>query len=205
MDCRASRTNDPDRWIATCPEGSKEVCEALRQLIFRWEPDLKESVNSNMLCFSANKRVCGISGLKSHAQLTFYRGSELPDPAKLFNHGLENASIHNIDLPDGLDGLNQRALRTLLHQAVLLDAQPAQPKPPSAPREEWPMPEALAAALQKNKAAAAFFEELKPTYQREYKVWVSTAKQPETIDRRLAETLRALAARKKWAQRKEAC
>ena len=65
------------------------------------------------------------------------------------------------------------------------------------------MPEALAAALKKNKAAAAGFESLKPTYQREYKVWISTAKQPETIAKRLAETLRALSRGKKWAQRRE--
>jgi len=185
--------------------GSQAVCEELRDLFFRWEPDLKESINSNMLCFNLRKRVCGISGFKTHAQITFYRGSELPDPARLFNHGLENASIRSIDLPPGLEGLNLRALRSLLHTAVLLDGEPALPKPPSAPREEWPMPEALAAALKKNKAAAAFFDQLKPTYQREYKVWVGMAKQPDTIARRLEETLRALTAGKKWAQRKEAC
>lgn len=204
MDCRASRTRKPDEWIATCPKASRDVCEELRQLFFRWQPDLVESINSNMLCFSLKKRVCGLSGFKTHAQITFYRGRELPDPARLFNHGLENNSIHSIDLPNGMDDLNVRALRSLLQAAVQLDAEPVLPKPPSPPREEWPMPEALAQGLKKNKAAAAFFHELKPTYQREYKVWVGTAKQPETIARRLDETLRALAAGKKWAQRKEA-
>ena len=65
------------------------------------------------------------------------------------------------------------------------------------------MPEALAKGLKKDKKAAAFFDTLKPTYQREYKVWISTAKQPETIAKRLAETLRALSRGKKWAQRRE--
>ena len=40
------------------------------------------------------------------------------------------------------------------------------------------------------------------TCQREYKVWISTAKRPETIQRRLKETLDALAKGRKWAQRK---
>lgn len=204
MDCRRSRTNDPDKWISTCPEGSRSVCEELRDLIFRWEPDLKEYINSNMLCFSRRKRVCGISGFKDHAQITFYRGSELPDASKLFNHGLENASIRSIDLPEGLEGISQPALRRLVNAAVKLDAEPALPKPPSPPREEWPMPDALKDGLKSNPKAAAFFDQLKPTYQREYKVWVGTAKQPDTIARRLDETLRALAAGKKWAQRKEA-
>jgi hypothetical protein len=40
------------------------------------------------------------------------------------------------------------------------------------------------------------------TCQREYKVWISMAKPPETIERRLQETLAALASGRKWAQRK---
>lgn len=203
MDCRRNRTEDPEEWIATCPEKSRAVCEALRDLIFRWEPDLKESLNANVLCFSRHKRVCGLSGLKTRAQMTFYRGAELPDPARLFNQGLENCSVRNINLR-AVEEIDTRALRALVHAAVRLDAAPKLPKPPPIPREEWPMPEALAAGLKKNKAAAVFFESLKPTYQREYKVWVSMAKQPATIEKRLEETLRALAAGKKWAQRRDA-
>ena len=66
------------------------------------------------------------------------------------------------------------------------------------------MPEALAKALKKNKLAAAGFAAMSRSCQREYKVWISTAKQPETIAKRLDETLRAVAAGRKWAQRKEA-
>ncbi len=91
-----------------------------------------------------------------------------------------------------------------MNVAAKLDAEPALPKLPSPPREEWPMPEALKEGLKTNMKAAAFFFFFKPTYQREYKVWVGTAKQSDTIARRLQETLRALASGKKWAQRKEA-
>ena len=66
------------------------------------------------------------------------------------------------------------------------------------------MPEPLAKALKRNKAAAKFFATLKPTYQREFKVWISQAKLPETLKRRLGETIRALAAGKRWAQRRDA-
>ena len=65
------------------------------------------------------------------------------------------------------------------------------------------MPEALAKALKKNKTAAANFEAMSKSCQREYKVWISTAKRPETIEKRLAETMQALARGKKWAQRRE--
>lgn len=65
------------------------------------------------------------------------------------------------------------------------------------------MPEALAKALKQNKAAAANFDAMSKSCQREYKVWISTAKRPETLEKRLTETMRALERGKKWALRRE--
>lgn len=64
------------------------------------------------------------------------------------------------------------------------------------------MPPLLGEALKANPAAAAFFETLKPTYQREYIVWNTFAKLPETQQKRLEETIQALTHGRKWAQRK---
>jgi hypothetical protein len=203
MDCRASRTKHPDRWIATCPEFSRPLCEELRGHIFRWEPDLAESVNSNMLCYSGRKRVFALGAFEKFACITLFRGAELPDPAGLINHGQENHLIRGINLTS-LKELDLAALRQLLRAAVKLDAQPDRPPPPPRKRAPLPMPPLLAKGLKSNKAAGAFFESLKPTYQREYMVWVGFAKLPETQEKRLKETLKALAAGKKWAQRKEA-
>lgn len=203
MDCRASRTQDPDEWIATCPPFSKALCEELREWLFRWEPDLTESINSNMLCYSRKKRVVSLGAFNDHAEICFYRGGELPGGEKLFNHGGGNMGIRGIKLKS-LDELDKGALRALVHAAVALDAQPILPPPPKVKREPWPMPPLLEEGLKKNKKAAAFFGSLKPTYQREYMVWVGIAKREDTQQARLKETLKALAAGKKWAQRKDA-
>ena len=202
MDVRRSRTLNPDSWLETCPEFSRPICEQLREWMFRWQPDLKETINTNMLCYTGRKRVVAIAGFKKHAQMVFFRGMELEDPAALFFGGEDNTSIRNVNIAD-LAEINAGALKRLVDAAVRLDANPELPPPPPRKREEWPMPEPLASALKKNKAAAAGFEALKPTYQREYKVWISTAKRPETISQRLKETLTALERGKKWAQRKE--
>ncbi len=201
MDVRRSRTQNPDKWLATCPDYSRPLCEELRELIFRWEPDLKETVNTNMLCYSGEKRVCSLGAFQKKACITFFRGGELADPAHLFNAGLENHSIRNIELTT-LDDLDRNALRALLRAAVKLDASPDKPPPPPNKREPFPMPEHLTAALKKHPAAAAFFESLKPTYQREYIVWNTFVKLQETKDKRLAETLEALGKGRKWAQRR---
>lgn len=202
MDVRASRTKNPDTWLDTCPEFSRLICEQLREWMFRWQPDLKESINTNMLCYSGRKRVVAIAGFKKHAQMVFFRGTELEDPAGLFFGCEGNTNIRNVNFLS-LDGLNTRALRELIQLAVALDANPDIPPTPPRQREEWPMPEALAKALKKNKTAAANFEAMSKSCQREYKVWISTAKRPETIEKRLAETMQALARGKKWAQRRE--
>lgn len=201
MDCRRSRTTDPDAWVATCPEFSGSMCEALREMMLNWQPDFKESINSNMLCFSMQKRVVALAAFNRHAEICFYRGSEVADPAGLLNHGEGNLSIRGIKLTT-LEGLNVAALRKLVQSAVALDHQPALP-PPKAPRQPWPMPPELAEGLKENVEAGRFFASLKPTYQREYMVWVGMAKRPETKVKRLEETLRALAAGRKWVDRKK--
>lgn len=202
MDCSRAPTRDPETWLDLAPEVSQAMARQVRAWIQRWEPDLSEAIKWHMLCFSGRKLVCGLSACQKHLGITFFRGTELRDVTKLFTGGESNTSILSIRVTS-LDKLDAQALRRLLHAAVALDADETSKPPPPKKREEWPMPEALAKGLKKDKKAAAFFETLKPTYQREYKVWISTAKQPETIAKRLAETLRALSRGKKWAQRRE--
>ena len=201
MDCSRPKTKNPDEWVANAPAFSQSMAEQLREWILRWEPDLTEAIKWNMLCFSGRKLVCGLSACQHHLGITFFRGTELRESTTLFTSGESNTSIQSIRMTS-LDDLSPRALRQLLHAAVQLDANPDVPPPPQVKREEWPMPEALAKALKKNKAAAAGFEKMSKSCQREYKVWISTAKQPETIERRLKETIAALGDGWKWAQRK---
>lgn len=177
---------------------------SLRDWIQRWAPDLTEAIKWNMLCFSGRRLVCGLSACQKHLGMAFFRGTELPDPARLLRLGAEtNTAILSLRVTT-LEGFNHEALRALVHAAVMLDAEPALPPPPKVKREPWPMPDFFAKALQENKQAAAGFASFAPTYQREYIVWLSTAKRDATRARRLAETLAALAAGRKWIDRKQA-
>ena len=201
MDVSRPKTRDPDEWLAGAPPLSKPLAEQVREWIHRWEPDLTESIKWNTLCFSGRKLVCAISACKGYLSVAFFRGTELAEHSKLFALQENNTSIQSFRLTT-LQGFDLQAFRRLLHAAVQLDASSDLPPPPVVKREEWPMPKALADALKKNKQAAAFFDSLKPTYQREYKVWVSTAKRPETVEKRLKETIAALADGRKWLNRK---
>jgi hypothetical protein len=205
MDCSRARTKNPSEWLEICPDFSRPMAEQLTDWILTWEPDLRESIKWNMLCFTGRKLVCGLSACKHHLGLTFFRGTELPDPARLFNEGGENnTNIRSIRLTS-LDSLSREALRALLHAAVELDADPMVPPAPKVKRKPWPMPDYFKKALarKRNRAAADAFRKFAPTYQREYIIWLTMARRPETRASRLKETLAALTKGRKWAQRKQ--
>ncbi len=202
MDVRRAKTTDPEEWLEQAPEFSRAMAAQVREWFLHWEPDLDEAIKWNTLSFSGRKLVCGVSACQRHVGIAFFRGTELPDPAGLFSGGEGNTNIRSVRI-QSLEEIDTRALRSLLHAAVELDADPTILPAPKVKREAWPVPEFFAAALKKNRRAAAFFESLRPTYQREYLVWVSTAKREETRERRVVETLAALAAGRKWMERKK--
>jgi hypothetical protein len=202
MDVRRSPTKDPIEWLETRPEFSWPMANQLREWILEWEPDLSESIKWNMLCFSGRKLICGLSACRRHLAVTFFRCTELPDPANLFTSGGENnTNIRGVRFTS-LQDFDRGAFRELLRAAVDLDAEPSVPPLPKKRRKPVPVPDYFAQALAKNKLAAIFFSSLAPTYQREYIVWLTSAKLPETRARRLKQTLAALMTGRKWAQRK---
>jgi uncharacterized protein YdeI (YjbR/CyaY-like superfamily) len=204
MDVTRARTKDPIEWLETCPEFSWPLANQLREWILEWEPDLAESIKWNLLCFSGRKLVCGLSACQKHLALTFFRGTELPDPTGRFTPGGENnTNIRSVRLTT-LEALNINALRQLLHLAVELDADPAMAPLPKRKRTPMPSPDYFVEALQqkRNRVAAGNFRKLAPSCQREYIVWLTFAKLPETRARRLQATLAALRSGRKWAQRK---
>ena len=204
MDCSPARTKNPSEWLELCPDFSRPMVEQMTDWMLTWEPDLREGIKWNMLCFSGRKLVCGLSACQRHLGITFFRGTELSDPARLFaDIGANNTNIRTIRLTT-LERLDRSALRALLHAAVELDADPMIPAAPKVKRKPWPVPAFFKAALaeKRNRRAAAGFRALSPSCQREYVIWLTVAKRPETRDRRLRETLAALAKGRKWEQRK---
>ena len=203
MDCNRARTKDPGEWLETCPDYSQPLAEQLNEWILTWEPDLQVSVKWNNLCFSGRKLVVGLAACQKHLALVFFRGTELADPAGLFCRGESNTNIRSIRITS-LDNFDRAAFRGLLHAAVALDADATMPPAPKVKRRPWPVPAFFKQALaeKRHRAAAENFRALSPSCQREYLVWLSMAKRPETRARRLKETLAALTSGRKWAQRK---
>ena len=80
--------------------------------------------------------------------------------------------------------------------AAGLAAPPTDNSYPPRPRVAT-LPDYIAKALQSNKKAWAFFQELAPTHRRQFVVWIDTAKRAETKEKRIRESIALLAAGQK--------
>jgi hypothetical protein len=70
---------------------------------------------------------------KGKVKLTFAYGAKLADPDKLFNAGLEGNARRAIDFFEG-DGINERALKTLVRAAIDYNQARSKKKAPAAAR-----------------------------------------------------------------------
>jgi uncharacterized protein YdeI (YjbR/CyaY-like superfamily) len=60
------------------------------------------------------------------------------------------------------------------------------------PRPKIEIPPEFEDALGKNKQANEFYNQLKPTFQKQFILWIITAKRPETKDKRIKESIELL-------------
>lgn len=97
--------------------------------------------------------------------------------------------------------LNKKRVRKLMRQGLMTDAGMALVtsgkksgnwEKSDRPKISLDIPPELEKALAKNKKAKAFFDGLAPSYQKQFIGWVSVAKQPETRDRRVKESIALL-------------
>jgi uncharacterized protein YdeI (YjbR/CyaY-like superfamily) len=73
--------------------------------------------------------------------------------------------------------------------------------PVQKPKMDFEMPAEFAKALKNNPQAEEAFNNLAPTYQKQYLGWICTAKRPETREKRIAESIQLLTEGKKLGLR----
>jgi hypothetical protein len=97
----------------------------MRALILEADPGMVEELKwkkpSNRMAgvpvWSHNGIVCTGETYKKAVKLTFALGASLPDPAHLFNAGLEGRTRRAIDIHEG-ETVNARAFKALVKAAV---------------------------------------------------------------------------------------
>ncbi|KUZ86255.1 hypothetical protein WI40_31665 [Burkholderia ubonensis] len=98
-----------------------EMLGRLRALVKEADPDVVEEWKwRGVPVWSDAGILCTGETYKSVVKMTFAKGAALQDPAGLFNASLEGNTRRAIDFREG-EAINERALKTLVRDAVALN------------------------------------------------------------------------------------
>ena len=108
-----------DSYVAQLNGWQRDAVVRLRALIHEAAPDIREDWKWDTPVFVGRGNVCAIGVFADHVKVNFFKGASLPDPAGLFNAGLDAKTSRAIDLREGeLDRLDEDAFRTLVRAAA---------------------------------------------------------------------------------------
>lgn len=186
-----------DAYIAQSAPFAQPILERLRTLVHQACPGVEETLKWSMPSFQyAGGIVCMMAAFKQHVAFGFWKH------ALVMGAGVERDGMGSFGKITSLRDLPpKRELVALIRKAAALNAQgvktpaprQAGPRQAGAPRPRPEVPADLAAALRRNRAAAATFEAFPPGQQREYVEWITGARRDETRQRRLAQAVEWLA------------
>lgn len=97
-----------------------ELLACLRAVIKAAEPGVTEEWKWNTPVWSSSGIICTGETYKKAVKLTFARGAELADPARLFNSSLEGKLRRAIDFPEGAH-VDAAALGELIRAAAAMN------------------------------------------------------------------------------------
>jgi uncharacterized protein YdeI (YjbR/CyaY-like superfamily) len=183
-------TYDPrvDAYIAKAPAYAQPILEHLRELVHKACPDVEEAIKWGCPHFGyMGGPMCHLAAFKQHCKFGFWKAGLMKDAGKLL-HLFDKATMGNLrDIASLGDLPGDKVLLAYIKEACRLNEEgiKAPPRAKSAPKKALPVPPVLAAALKKNKKAAAAFEAFAPSHRREYILWITEAKTEETRDKRV--------------------
>jgi hypothetical protein len=103
-----------------------KMLSRLRTLIREADPEVVEEWKwRGVPVWSHDGLICTGETYKAIVKMTFAKGAALKDPSGLFNASLEGNTRRAIDLHEG-DQIDEKALKTLIRDAVTLNKSKAQ-------------------------------------------------------------------------------
>ena len=107
-----------DALIAGITDWRGKTFAAVRKAILAADPDIIEEWKwMGSPVWSRDGIIAVANAHKGTVKLTFDKGAYLPDPARLFNAGLDGNQRRAIDFFEG-DKINATALKNLVHSAI---------------------------------------------------------------------------------------
>ncbi len=198
-----------DELIANSATFAQPILTYLRALVHEAAPDAVEEIKWSRPFFTVNgTNICYIAAFSKHCGFGFW-SPEIT--AMLREEGVDggngSGSVGKImsinDLPPRVDLM--RYIRLAAQRARAGEAESPMRTGTRAPaKAPVAMTLEFADALSNSKAASATFEALPPSCRREYLEWVTSAKRPETRERRIAQALAMLEVGKRFNEKYQA-
>jgi uncharacterized protein YdeI (YjbR/CyaY-like superfamily) len=185
-------TTDPrvDAYIAKSPDFAKPILTRIREMVHSACPDVEEKIKWSAPFFDyKGQMMCGMAAFKQHCSLIFWKApliEGVPD-----NGDPSRGSFGRITSVKELP--SKSVFNGFIKAAMALNEAGITVKRPKTKKPEPKVPKELAAALGKNKKAAAVFANFPPGHRREYCEWIDEAKREETKAKRVTQAVEWIA------------
>jgi uncharacterized protein YdeI (YjbR/CyaY-like superfamily) len=182
------RNSEVDAYLGKAQPFALPILEHLRALVHEACPEVDETIKWSRPFFEYRGAIlCNMSAFKEHCSFGFWgedMGPVLRQAGALGKQGM--GSLDRITSLQDLPG--DKPMVTWIRQAAAFieRGESARRKVVKPPKAEAAPPAEFAAALARNKKAAARFAAFSPSCKREYVEWIADAKRPETRDKRIA-------------------
>jgi uncharacterized protein YdeI (YjbR/CyaY-like superfamily) len=201
-----------DAYIAQAAAFAQPVLTHLRALVHKGCPQVEETIKWSRPFFLHRGVILGnMSAFQQHCSFGFWGaeiGAVLRSASVLQDDGMGSLGriVRLQDLPPDklmLEWIRQAA--AFVESGEYTSPIAARRKVVKSPKPPVETPTEFAAALKKDKKAAAVFAAFSPSCQREYLEWIADAKRPETRDRRIVTAVGWIAEGKQRNWKYQAC
>jgi hypothetical protein len=109
--------SEVDDYIKTLPQWQQVMCNRIRDLIHKAEPNITEEIKfRNRPYFTLQGNVCALLAAKDHVNIFIY-DPIAPDPSGIINQGHGNATARSIQLYEN-DTVDKEAFTGLIKAVV---------------------------------------------------------------------------------------
>ncbi|MGH2566566.1 MAG: YdeI/OmpD-associated family protein [Ginsengibacter sp.] len=179
-----------DTYILKSADFARPVLAHLRKLVHEACPNVEETIKWGMPFFDYKGPLCNLAAFKEHCAFGFWKSKLMKDAKELM--GQNESAMGHLGKITGLKDLpaDKKIIAWIKEAMKLNDDNVKLPeRKKSASPKEIEIPDALQKALNKNKTAAATFNNFSPSHKREYIEWINEAKTDETKNKRIATTI----------------
>jgi hypothetical protein len=176
-----------DDHIAGLPDWSRKICQKLRNLVLKSDPEMIEDWKWGPN-YSVSGMVCGIIASKKYVSLVFFKGTRLKDKQKILQGNPHNLNIRSFRFA-GVNEIDEDIVLEYLFEAI--DNNRKGIKPVRGKDKKVLIPPFIQKAFKKS-GVLKFFETRSYSHRKNYVDYISVAKKEETRQKRLEKAVDTL-------------